>query len=85
MTRTVKEMEAKDIFTSLHLRRMDVSHTYPSPTKEEDYHRNMTEIISASWLFCLSDISEEDADCMIRTIEKFYQIMCERRKEYDKR
>ena len=31
-----------------------------------------------------SDISEEDADCMIRTIEKFYQIMCERRKEYDK-
>ena len=35
--------------------------------------------------FCLSDISEEDADCMIRTIEKFYQIMCERRKEYDKR
>ena len=33
----------------------------------------------------LSDISEEDADCMIRTIEKFYQIMCERRKEYDKR
>ena len=32
-----------------------------------------------------SDISEEDADCMIRAIEKFYQIMCERRKEYDKR
>ena len=32
----------------------------------------------------LGDISEEDADCMIRTIEKFYQIMCERRKEYDK-
>ena len=25
------------------------------------------------------DILEEDADCMIRTIEKFYQIMCERR------
>ena len=32
----------------------------------------------------LSDISEEDADCMIRTIEKFYQIMCERRGHYDK-
>ena len=32
----------------------------------------------------LSDISEEDADCMIRTIEKFYQIMCERRSHYDK-
>ena len=32
----------------------------------------------------LSEISEEEADCMIRTIEKFYQIMCERRESYDK-
>ena len=32
----------------------------------------------------LSEISEEEADCMIRTIEKFYQIMCERRNHYDK-
>ena len=32
----------------------------------------------------LSDISEEDADCMIRTIEKFYHIMYERRKHHDK-
>lgn len=28
----------------------------------------------------LSDISIEEADCMIETIEKFYQVMCERRK-----
>ena len=35
-------------------------------------------------LYYGSDISEEDADCMIRTIEKFYQIMCERRGHYDK-
>ena len=27
----------------------------------------------------LTDISEEDADCMIAVIEKFYQVMCERR------
>ena len=32
----------------------------------------------------LSVISEEDADQMIRTIEKFYEIMCERRNHYDK-
>ena len=32
----------------------------------------------------LSEISEEEADCMIRIIEKFYQIMCERRNHYDK-
>ena len=51
VTRTVKEMKQRDIFTSLHLRRMDVSHTYPSLTREENYHRNMIGIISASWLF----------------------------------
>lgn len=28
----------------------------------------------------LSHISIEDADCTIETIEKFYQVMCERRK-----
>ena len=28
----------------------------------------------------LSHISIEEADCMIETIEKFYQVMCERRK-----
>ena len=28
----------------------------------------------------LSDISIEEADCMIEKIEKFYQVMCERRK-----
>ncbi len=27
----------------------------------------------------MEDISEEDAECMIRTIEKFHQVMCERR------
>ena len=45
----------------------------------------MIRIISVNWRCSLGDISEEDADCMIRTIEKFYQIMCERRKEHDKR
>ena len=28
----------------------------------------------------LNHISIEEADCMIKTIEKFYQVMCERRK-----
>lgn len=28
----------------------------------------------------LNHISIEEADCMIETIEKFYQVMCERRK-----
>ncbi len=29
-------------------------------------------------------LTEDDADCMIRTIEKFYQIMCERMGYHDR-
>ena len=33
-----------------------------------------------------SELSQKyDEQCMIQTIEKFYQIMCERRKHYDER
>ena len=70
VTRTVKEMEKKG-----YLRKLaspdDGRVTYISITEE---------VLSVE----LNDISEEDADCMIRTIEKFYQIMCERRNHYDK-
>ena len=52
-------------------------HKFASQKYDKDYFSELA--------LSLSDISEEDADCMIRTIEKFYQIMCERRKEYDKR
>ena len=85
VTRTVKEMETKGYlhkFASKEEGRV----TYISITDEgrrlsQKYDRDYFSELA----FCLSDISEEDADCMIRTIEKFYQIMCERRKEYDKR
>ena len=33
---------------------------------------------------CLDDIPEADAECTIRTIEKFYQVMCERRNVHEK-
>ena len=32
----------------------------------------------------LETISDEDAECTIRTIEIFYQVMCERRNDLDK-
>ena len=32
----------------------------------------------------LETISGEDAECTIRTIERFYQVMCERRNDLDK-
>lgn len=84
VTRTVKEMEKKGYLSKI-ASPDDGRVTYISITEEgrklfykydEHYFGELSEE--------LSDISEEDADCMIRTIEKFYQIMCKRRSHYDK-
>ena len=84
VTRTVKEMEKKGYLSKI-ASPDDGRVTYISLTEEgwklfRKYDENYFGELSAD----LSDISEEDADCMIRTIAKFYQIMCERRSHYDK-
>ena len=84
VTRTVKEMEKKGYLSKI-ASPNDGRVTYISITEEgwklfRKYDENYFGELSAD----LSDISEEDADCMIRTIEKFYQIMCERRSHHDK-
>ena len=84
VTRTVKEMEKKGYLSKI-ASPNDGRVTYISITEEGwklfcKYDEKYFGELSAD----LSDISEEDADCMIRTIEKFYQIMCERRGHYDK-
>lgn len=84
VTRTVKEMEKKGYLSKI-ASPDDGRVTYISITEEGwklfcKYDEKYFGELSAD----LSDISEEDADCMIRTIEKFYQIMCERRCHYDK-
>ena len=84
VTRTVKEMEKKGYLSKI-ASPDDGRVTYISITEEgwklfRKYDENYFGELSAD----LSDISEEDADCMIRTIAKFYQIMCERRGHYDK-
>ena len=84
VTRTVKEMEMKGYLHKFGSKE-DGRVTYISITDEgrklsQKYDRDYFSELALS----LSDISEEDADCMIQTIEKFYQIMCERRKEHDK-
>ena len=84
VTRTVKEMEKKGYLSKI-ASPDDGRVTYISITEEgwklfHKYDENYFGELSAD----LSDISEEDADCMIRTIAKFYQIMCERRGHYDK-
>ena len=30
---------------------------------------------------CLNHVSKDEADCMIQTIEKFYEVMCEGREK----
>ena len=84
VTRTVKEMEKKGYLSKI-ASPNDGRVTYISITEEGwklfcKYDEKYFGELSAD----LSDISEEDADCMIRTIAKFYQIMCERRCHYDK-
>ena len=84
VTRTIHAMEEKG-YLKKETAKHDGRVTYISVTEEgwklfHKYDEHYFGELSAD----LSDISEEDADCMIRTIEKFYQIMCERRTHYDK-
>ena len=85
VTRTVKEMEEKG-----YLKKMaSESHgrvTYIAVTRKgTNLSQKYDEQYFKSLLPYMEEISDEDAECMIRTIEKFYQIMCERRKHYDER
>lgn len=78
VTRTIKEMEKKGLvqktaspddgrvtYLSLTERGMEISEKY-----NENYFNELTPY--------LDGISEADADCMVQTIQKFYDIMCER-------
>ena len=56
---------------------------FPLRKKAEELSRKYDENYFSELSAYLDDISEEEADCMIRTIGKFYEIMCERRKHYD--
>ena len=83
VTRTVKEMEQKG-----YLRKLaspdDRRVTYISITEEgRELSRKYDENYFSELSAYLDDISEEEADCMIRTIGKFYEVMCERRKHFE--
>lgn len=84
VTRTVKEMEAKG-YLHKQVSAEDGRVTYLSLTEagkqlsrkyDADYFQEL-----APWM---DRISEEDAECMIATIETFYQIMAERRTLFEK-
>ena len=79
VTRTVKEMEKKGYLKKTSSPD-DGRITYISVTEAG---RELSTKYDAQYFsnlaIDLADISEEEADCMIATIEKFYQVMCERR------
>lgn len=79
VTRTVKEMEEKG-YLCKYASQEDGRITYISITKKgeelsDKYDKNYYSRLCRY----MDDISEEEADEMIRTIEKFYKIMSERR------
>ena len=85
VTRTVKEMEAKG-----YLQKMaspdDGRVTFLTATeKGRKLHQKYDEEYFSGLLAYFDGISDEEAETMIATIEKFYQIMSGRRATYDKR
>lgn len=84
VTRTVKEMEQKGLLVK-NASPDDGRVTYISCTEagrklSQKYDEQYFSELSSY----LDNISEEDADCMIRTIGKFYRIMCERSEHYER-
>lgn len=84
VTRTVKEMEKKGLLKKLDSKE-DGRVTYLTVTEEgKKLSREFDELYFTRLSTFCSDISEEEADCMIQTIEKFYNIMCERKLSNEK-
>lgn len=79
VTRTVKDMEQKGYLKKI-ASEEDGRVTYLSITEEgavlnEKYDQRFFQALTEA----TGDISDEEADCMIRTIGKFYDVMCVRR------
>ena len=77
VTRTVKEMEGKG-FLCKRTSPDDGRITYISLTeKGRQLSHRYNEVYFSRLAPFLEDISQEDADCTIRTIERFYHVMLE--------
>lgn len=87
VTRTIKEMETKGYLRKLASledgRVVYLSATEKGKELSQKYDQQYFDALSPY----MKEISEEEAECMIQTIEKFYRIMCERKEGvnfYDK-
>lgn len=84
VTRTVKEMEAKGYLQKI-ASPDDGRVTFLTATeKGRKLHQKYDEEYFDGLLSYFDSISDEEAETMIATIEKFHQIMSERRETYDK-
>ena len=84
VTRTLKDMEAKGYIKKL-ASQEDGRVTYLTVTEagktlSEKYNKQYFSILSSF----MDNIPEEDIQCTVRTMDKFYNIMCERRIDLDK-
>ena len=85
VTRTVKEMEAKGYLQKI-ASPDDGRVTFLTATeKGRKLHQKYDEEYFNGLLPYFDSISDEEAETMIATIEKFYQIMSGRRESYEKR
>lgn len=83
VTRTVKEMEAKG-YLCKHTSASDGRITYVTITQAgKQLSRRYNEQYFNQLAPLLTDISQEDANCTIQTIERFYRVMSERRVSID--
>ena len=84
VTRTVKEMGKKGYICKISSPD-DGRVTYISATEEgEELSKKYDEYYFNDLRAALSDITEEEAEGMIRTIEECCKMMCERREHLDK-
>ena len=84
VTRTVKEMEQEGYLTKKPSEE-DARILYLFITDEgKKLSAKYNQQVFNALLPDLEAISGEDAECTIRTIERFYRVMCERRNDLDK-
>ena len=81
VTRTINAMEEKG-YLKKETAKHDGRVTYVTVTKEgkmifEKYNKDYFQKLA----LCLNHVSNYEADCIIQTIEKFYEIMCEGREK----
>lgn len=81
VTRTINAMEEKG-YLKKETAKHDGRVTYVTVTKEgkmifEKYNKDYFQKLA----LCLNHVSNDEADCMNQTIEKFYEVMCEGREK----